>query len=126
MAGPIGRAYLFGDQPVAGFLVRHAQQGLGQAHQGQTLASAQAELLQEAFHHPLFLLAAAGVFDQGGGFRDHGGALSGVQWHAGQVGGDGFTLIAELMRVQTVPGGQARRREGGGGHRRQILWISGV
>ena len=40
VAGPVGRGDLLGDQLVAGFLVGRAQQGLGQAHQGQALAGA--------------------------------------------------------------------------------------
>ena len=37
---PVGRADLFGDQPVAGLFIRGAQQGLGQAHQGEALTGA--------------------------------------------------------------------------------------
>jgi len=76
--GPVGRADLLGDQPVPGVLVRRAQQGLGEAHQGQTLAGAQRELLQEAFDHPLFLDAAPGPLDQIDGLVQHGRALAGV------------------------------------------------
>ena len=59
VAGPVGRADLLGDQPVAGLLVGGAQQRLGQAHQRQALAGAEAELLQEALDHALAVGGAA-------------------------------------------------------------------
>jgi hypothetical protein len=75
VAGPVGRADLLGDQLVAGVVVGCAQQGLGQAHQGQALAGAQAELLQEALDHALLADAAAGAADQGLGLGADGGAV---------------------------------------------------
>ena len=65
MAGPVRRGDLFGDQPVAGLLVRGPQQGLSQAHQSQTLAGRQAEFLEEAFDHPLAAGRGACGPDQG-------------------------------------------------------------
>jgi hypothetical protein len=94
--GPVGRADLLGDQAVAGVLVGGAQQGLGQAHQGQTLAGAERELLQEAFDHALLLLAGAGVFDEARCGVDHNLTLGGVQRDARQIGGDGLTLVWNL------------------------------
>jgi hypothetical protein len=75
VAGPVGRADLLGDQLVAGVVVGRAQQGLGQAHQGQAFAGAEAELLQEAFDHALLADAAAGAAHQGLGLGADGGAV---------------------------------------------------
>ncbi|MNJ30167.1 hypothetical protein D3C77_247630 [compost metagenome] len=101
--GPIGRADLLGDQAVAGVGVGGAQQGLGQAHQGQTFAGAQAELLQEAFDHALTLLALARALDQADRVGQHRGAAGRIQRLGGQEFSHHRPLIAELVLVQLVP-----------------------
>ena len=53
MGAPIAGTDLLGDQVVAGFSIRHAQQRFGKAHEGEPLGVGQAKLLKEAFHHPL-------------------------------------------------------------------------
>ncbi|MNN20793.1 hypothetical protein D3C81_1340880 [compost metagenome] len=108
--GPVGRADLLGDQAVAGVGVRRPQQGLGQAHQGQTFAGAQRKLLQEAFDHALLLLAEASVIDQADGVGQHVGALALGQAGVGQQFGDHGALVAELVPVQVVPVLQVGRR----------------
>ena len=100
---PVGRADLFCDQTVAGLFIGRAQQGLGQAHQGQALAGAERELLQEAFDHALFLDAGAGPFDQADGLAEDGSAPVPVQRHAIQQTPDRGGLIRELALVQRIP-----------------------
>ncbi len=87
MRGPVGRRDLFGDQLVAGGFVRRAQQGLRQAHQGQTLARAQAELLEEAFDDALALGRLARGADQAFGLGADDGAQLVVQWSVAQQPG---------------------------------------
>ena len=100
---PVGRPDLLGDQPIARVLVRRAQQGFGQAHQGQTLAGAQREFLQEALHHPLLLLALARMLDQADGLVHDGPAGGGVERRGGQQRPDSRGLVGELAVVERVP-----------------------
>ncbi len=106
MAGPIGAADLLGDQPVAGVLVGSAQQGFGQAHQGQAFAGAQAELLEEALDHALPLGRLARGPHQIDGLGPHARPLFGRQRAGGQQGGDRFGLVTILggWVVESGPG----------------------
>ena len=107
---PVGRTDLLGDQAVAGARVRRAQQGLGQAHQGQALAGAQAELLQEAFDHALALLALAGAFDQADGVPQHCRAPIRRQRFGGQQFGHHGAFVPVLVPVQLIPMAKIGRR----------------
>ncbi len=103
MGGPVGRADLLGDQPVAGAFVRRAQQGLGQAHQGQAFPGAEGKFLQEAFHHPLAAGGLARGQDQGFGLGPHRNALGRIQWRGGDQVGDDLGLATIFAGVQPVP-----------------------
>jgi len=51
VGSPVGRLDLVLDQLVDGFGVRHPQQGLGQAHQADTLRGGKAVFGEKALHH---------------------------------------------------------------------------
>ncbi|MNI46827.1 hypothetical protein D3C73_1013110 [compost metagenome] len=110
MAGPVGRTDLLSDQAVAGVGVGRAQQGLGQAHQGQTFAGAQAEFLQEALDHALALLTLAGAFDQADGVVQDRRATVRRQGFSGQQFGHHLTFVPVLVPVQLIPMAKIGRR----------------
>ena len=66
MCAPIMRRDLVLDQVVDGFGIRHAQQRLGHAHQGDAFLGGEAVFGQEAFHHP-GIGGGAHLADQVGG-----------------------------------------------------------
>jgi len=124
MLGPVGRADLLRDQPVARLLVGNTQQGLGHTHQGQTLAGAQRKLLQEALDHALAMIVLAGPLHQFDGLGGHRLAFGRGQRHLGQQFGHNFMLITELAAINLVPLGEARGQKRGSRHTNRIQ-ISG-
>jgi hypothetical protein len=80
-----------------------AQQGLGQAHQRQAFAGAQAKLLQEAFDHTLPPHGAAGGSHQRLGFGADGGTILRRKRRAGEQIVHGLPLVAVLPVVEIVP-----------------------
>ncbi len=115
VAGPVGRSDLLGDQPVTRILIGGAQQGLGEAHEGQTLARAQRELLQEAFDHTLQPEILAGRLDQRNSLFDGFGPLFRRQGHPTEQVADRQGLVGKLDPIQRVPvPGQGGFVKGGG------------
>ena len=64
MRRPIPRPDFLGNQVVAGFGIRYAQQRLGQAHEREPFGIRQTEFLKKALHHAFLASAAAGDFHQ--------------------------------------------------------------
>ena len=104
VAGPVGRGDLLGDQAVAGLLVGRAQQRFGQAHERQTLAGGEAELLKETLDHALAAGGLAGGSDQGLGLALDGVAVAAAQGRRGQQGGERRTFVGELAVVEVIEG----------------------
>jgi hypothetical protein len=66
-----GLPSLVGRQRDGGGRVGHAQQGLGQAHQGQALGAGDGVLAQQRFHRPERRGVAPHLLDPGRGQGDH-------------------------------------------------------
>ena len=114
VGAPVAGADLLGDQVVAGGGVRHAQQRFGEAHQGEAFGIGQAELLEEAFHHPFAAAPPARDLHEfaapaDGAFADRPGQHALLD----QAFEEGF-LIGEFKGIKRVP--FDRERGEGVGH----------
>ena len=122
MLSPAASRDFLGDQFVSRLFVRHAQQSFGEAHQRQALSIGEAELFEEAFHHALAALQAAGLHDQRPGLCSNRGARGWIERRIRQHGRNRRILILIFQRVERVPvdsGGRVWRR--GGLHGRLLL-----
>ena len=62
MGRPVPGSNFLGDQLVPGCSIRHAEQRLGQTHEGKALLIREAKLFEEAFHHALLAGHGTGCF----------------------------------------------------------------
>ena len=86
--GKVGAPELVGGQGDGGFSVGHAQQGLGQAHQGQALGAGNRVFLEQAFHGPERRRVVAHGLHPGGGLLGGIGPVQGVRQGAQALGDD--------------------------------------
>ena len=115
MLGPAAGRDFLRDQFVGRLFVRHAQQSFGEAHQRQALGVRKTELFEEALHHALAALQAAGLHHQSPGLSAHRSTRGGIERRAGQHGSDRSVLVPIFDRVERVPvdgGGRVWRRGG--------------
>ena len=64
MRAPVSRADFFCDKLISRRLIRHTEQGFGQAHERDTFLIRQSKLLQERVQSSGFLAALTTTFDQ--------------------------------------------------------------
>ncbi|MCY1505447.1 hypothetical protein D9M68_396640 [compost metagenome] len=91
VALPLGGAQLIADQRVGGGGVRHAQQGLGEAHQHQPFLGVEAVLAKKGVEGIDGIVPAAHLFDQGAGVAADG--LDAL-----------FTRVGELQELLEIGG----------------------
>ncbi len=126
VAGPIAEAELVADQPVAGLRVGNPEQGLGEAHQHDTFARAQAVLVQERFDAELVAARFAHAFRKATGARLNAFARIGFDSRRGQQDRERRRLVdavraADRGAQRPVPEGRPIVQDTrGDGHGRSI------
>ena len=77
--GELGMAELVGGEGDGGFGIRHAQQGFGQTHQGETFGAGNRVFLEQAFHGPERRRVGAHLLHPRRGPHHHAGPRQALQ-----------------------------------------------